>query len=393
VKARARVVLLAGGVVAVAAVLGWRALAVPEVPDNIVVLSGRIEGDEAVVAPRVGGRILEVRVREGDSVQAGDLVAVLDDEQVHAREDQANAALMRARARAKAARDQVAVLQQQMRQAELQTEQSKIDSVGRVREAEADLAEAEAQLAQQQAAHQLALFDKEAYTKLAQSGAVSERQAKLAVATADQQAAALAAAQRRVEASQGALTTAKANLTNPEIRQAATAMVRSQLAQQESEISSAEAEIQQAEAQLAEAQANWKDLTIRAPFAGTIVTRSAEPGEIVATGTAIVTLVDLGSVYLRGYVPEGRIGVVKVGQPARVYLDSNPRQGIEASVSRIDPQATFTPENTYFRDDRVKQVVGVKLQLKGAVGFAKPGMPADGEILVDGQWPAGDRRP
>jgi HlyD family secretion protein len=57
-------------------------------------------------------------------------------------------------------------------------------------------------------------------------------------------------------------------------------------------------------------------------------------------------------------------------------------------VSRIDPEATFTPENTYFKDDRVTQVVGVKLQLKGATGFAKPGMPADGEILVEGRvWP------
>ena len=55
-----------------------------------------------------------------------------------------------------------------------------------------------------------------------------------------------------------------------------------------------------------------------------------------------------------------------------------------STVSRIDPQATFTPENTYFREDRVKQVVGVKLQLKGAFGFAKPGMPAEGEILVSG---------
>jgi len=58
-------------------------------------------------------------------------------------------------------------------------------------------------------------------------------------------------------------------------------------------------------------------------------------------------------------------------------------------VLRIDPQATFTPENTYFRDDRVKQVVGVKLLIKSAIGFAKPGMPADGEILVQGStWPA-----
>jgi HlyD family secretion protein len=80
---------------------------------------------------------------------------------------------------------------------------------------------------------------------------------------------------------------------------------------------------------------------------------------------------------------------VKIGQPSRVYLDSAPDKPIDASVLRIDPQATFTPENTYFRDDRVKQVVGVKLQIKSAIGLAKPGMPADGEILVQGNtWPS-----
>ena len=168
------------------------------------------------------------------------------------------------------------------------------------------------------------------------------------------------------------------------------ATVGKQLAQQEAEVSSAVASTEQARAQLMEAQANRADLTIRAPFAGTVVTRSAEPGEVVGVGTAIVTLVDLGRVYLRGFVPEGRIGTVKVGQAARVFLDSNPNVPVDAFVSRIDPQATFTPENTYFRDDRVKQVVGVKLQLKGAVGFAKPGMPADGEILISGDtWPKG----
>jgi HlyD family secretion protein len=99
-------------------------------------------------------------------------------------------------------------------------------------------------------------------------------------------------------------------------------------------------------------------------------------------------MLDLSKVYLRGFVPEGQIGHVAIGQPAHVYLDSAPNKPIDATVSRIDPQATFTPENTYFRDDRVKQVVGVKLQLKGAVGFAKPGMPADGEILISGDtWP------
>jgi HlyD family secretion protein len=379
-------------VLAVAAIVGWRRFAVSASPQGVIVLSGRIEGDEAAVAPKLGGRILEVRVREGDAVKADEVIALLDDDQVMAREVQAQAALVQSEARARAAQDQVAVLQAQLRQAQLHTEQSKVDAGGRVRQAEADLAGAEAQLAQQRASYQLALFDKDAYVKLAESGAVSERQAKLAISTADQQAAAVVAAERRVEAAQGALTTARANLTNPDIREAETSTVLKQLAQQQSEVSSATAQTEQAKAQLSEAQANRADLTIRAPFAGTIVTRSAEPGEVVSPGTAIVTLVDLSRVYLRGFVPEGQIGAVKTGQPAHVFVDSSPKTPIDAEVSRIDPQATFTPENTYFRDDRVKQVVGVKLQLKGAVGFAKPGMPADGEILVSGgPWPKSNR--
>jgi HlyD family secretion protein len=389
---RSRLRLLAGVLflVVAASVFVWRGMFAKSTPDNVVVVSGRIEGDDAAVAAKLSGRILEVRVREGDVVKAGDVIAILDDDQVRAREEQAHAALMQAEARARSAHDQVAVLQTQVHQSQLHTDQSKVDATGRVQQAEADLAGAQAQLAQQKASYDLAVFDRDAYQKLAETGAVSERQAKVAMSTADQQAAALTAAERRVEAAQGALMTAKANLTNPVIREAETATVGKQLAQQEAEVESAAALTDQARAQLAEAQANRTDLTIRAPFDGTIVTRAAEPGEVVGAGTAIVTLLDLSRVYLRAFVPEGRIGAVKVGQPARVYLDSNPNTPVEAAVSRIDPQAMFTPENTYFREDRVKQVVGVKLQLKGAVGFAKPGMPADGEILVSGDtWPKG----
>jgi len=68
------------------------------------------------------------------------------------------------------------------------------------------------------------------------------------------------------------------------------------------------------------------------------VTRAAEPGEVVTAGTAVVTLLDLTKVYLRGFVPEGEIGKVKVGQAARVYLDSDPRKPVDAYVSRIDPR-------------------------------------------------------
>lgn len=390
---RRRRIILAAVVLVVAAIVVWRTFfAAPAVPSGVVALSGRIEGDDSAVASKTSGRILEVRVREGDTVNAGDVIAVLDDEQIRAREDQARSGLAEAQAKAQAARDQIAVLQQQLLQNQLQVGQSKFDTEGHVQQAQAELAAAQSDLAQQQAAYQLAEFDRDAYTRLAKSGAVSERQGLQAAATAEQQAAAVAASKRRVEAAQAALTTAEATRSNPPIRESAVALVQRQIAEQQAEIASANAQIQQATADLAEAQANRNDLTIRAPFSGTVVTRAAEPGEVVPAGTAIITLLDLTKVYLRGFVPEGQIGEIKVGQAAHVYLDSDPKKPLDAYVSRIDPQATFTPENTYFRDDRIKQVVGLKLELKSGFGFAKPGMPADGEVLVHGDaWPKESR--
>jgi HlyD family secretion protein len=385
--------LLFLAVLAGAAFLFWRLFfAGATQPENLITLSGRIEGDPAAVAAKLSGRILEIRVREGDTVNAGDVIAVLDDEQIRARETQAQAAVTDAEARAGAAHAQIAVLQEQLRQSELLTEQARTDAQGRVRQAENEVVVAEAELARQEAANRIAVFDREAYTRLAATGAVPERKGQEAVSTAEQQTAAVAAAKRRLESARGALLIARATLTNPGIRASQAGANRKQIAQQQKEVASANAKIEQARAQLSEAQANRKDLEITAPFNGTVATRTAEPGEVVSAGTAIITLLDLSKVYLRGFVPEGEIGKVKLDQPARVYLDSNPNQPLEATVSRIDPEATFTPENTYFRDERVKQVVGIKLQLKSGAGFAKPGMPADGEILVQGNtWPSSTR--
>jgi len=371
----------------------WRAFfAKPAQPANVVALSGRIEGDDSAVAGKTSGRLIEVRFREGDEVRAGEVIAILDDSQVRARQEQAQAGVLQAEARLRSARQQIAIFNEQLRQNNLEKRQSEADSEGRVRQAEAELAAAEAQLAQQKSSYQLAAFDRDAYSKLVETGAVSERQGRQAQTTADAQEASVAAAQRRVEAARGALTTARSSLRNPEIRSAQVAMIRQQIAQQESEIASAAADEQKAKAQLDEARANRNDLRITAPFDGTIVTRTAEPGEMLGAGTPVVTLLDLRKVYLRGYVPEGEIGNVKISQPARVYLDSDPDRPLDAYVLRIDPQATFTPENTYFQKDRVKQVVGVKLGLKTGFGNAKPGMPADAEILTSGDtWPQGAR--
>ena len=366
----------------------WFLIRQPPVPNNIITLSGRIEGDDSVVAAKTSGRIRDIRVREGDTVKAGDVIAILDDEQAAAREQQARSATQEADTRVTHAQQQIEVLNEQLRQARLTVDQAKLDAQGRVHQAEAQVATAEANLSQAQAGYEQARYDAERFTRLAKTGDVSDRQREQARTNADAQAALVESTKKQVAAARGALTTARANLQNPAIRSSQASAVQKQITQAQSDVSAAQADAERAQAQLKEAQANRNDLNIVAPFDGTIATRSAEPGEVVSPGTPIVTMLDLSKVYLRGFVPEGDIGRVKLGQTARVYLDSNPRQPIDAVVSRIDPEASFTPENTYFRNDRVKQVVGIKLSIKSPSGAAKPGMPADGEILVDGStWP------
>ena len=382
------VVVIAGGVGV------WRFVrSRSAVPAQLIAVSGRIEGDDSAVAAKTSGRIREITVREGDRVQDGQVIAVLDDEQVRAREDQAGAAVRQAEARARLSQHQIEILEEQLRQSRLGVDQARADAEGKVNEAEGRLAAAEAQLAQAEASYAQAKWDREAMTRLFGKELVSEQEAQRARNNEEAQSAIVAAQRRQVEAARGSLTAAKANLVNPAIRSSQVAAVQGQILQARADIAAAQAEAERARAQLEEARANRRDLRVIAPFSGTVATRTAEPGEVVMAGTPIVTLVNLAEVYLRAFVPEGQIGRVSVGQPARVYLDSAPGTPIDAYVLRVDPQASFTPENTYFREDRVKQVVGVKLRLKGAVGFAKPGMPADGEILVDGtQWPARQAR-
>src|SRR5438045_6367802 len=192
--------LLFLAIVGVAIYLFWRIFfAGSGPPPNVITLSGRIEGDSSTVAAKLSGRILEIKVREGDTVNAGDVIAVIDDDQIRAREEHARAAVTDAEARAEAARAQIAVLEEQLHQSQLLTEQARTDAQGRVRQAENEVVVAEAELAKQEAAYRLAAFDRDAYTRLAATGAVPERRGKEAVSTAEQQTAAVAAARRRVE--------------------------------------------------------------------------------------------------------------------------------------------------------------------------------------------------
>ncbi len=378
--------------IALAGFLFWRFfLRKPDVPANIIQVTGRVEGDDAAISAKTAGRIREINVREGDQVKAGQIIAVLDDAQVKAREEAAQSAVEQSAARQQRAQQQIAFLRSQLEQAQLGVAQARTDAQGRVHQAEAQVAGAEAQLAQAEAAYSQARYDEEKFTKLAKQGDTPERTAMQAHTAADAQRAIVQAAHKQVDAARGALQATRAGLINPQIRAAQATGVEQQMAQAQTDIEAAAADIERARAQFREAEANRADLQIAAPFDGTVATRTAEPGEVVAAGTPIITIVNLDKVYLRAFVPEGEIGRVKPGQQARIYLDTAKGGGgraLEATVERIDPEASFTPENTYFREERVKQVVGVKLLLTNSQGAAKPGMPADGEILVEGNvWP------
>jgi HlyD family secretion protein len=122
-------------------------------------------------------------------------------------------------------------------------------------------------------------------------------------------------------------------------------------------------------------------LAVRAPSDGIVIARAVEPGDVVAPGRMLLSVVDLGRLYLRAYVPEGDVGRVRVGQRAHVSLDSDRAHPLEARVGEVDARASFTPENVYYEKGSVNEVFGVKVALL-AGGRAKPGMLADATIDV-----------
>jgi HlyD family secretion protein len=350
--------------------------------DGTLFVSGRIDGDTVDISPKRPGRITEITVREGDSVQAGQVLAVISSPQDEANYQAQQARVMSDRRKLEQLQRQLKTYAEKIRQSQIYVEQAQADAPAQVKTAEANVAASKAELVRSEAELQQSKVDAERYAPLATRGAVSAQLAeqystKLKVAEAS-----VDANRKQLAAAEASLEQTRAQLENPRIKEADRRTLERQVDELKAQIASAEADVEAGQGELRHIEADLEDLKIVAPIAGTILTRSAEPGRVVASGQTILTMVDLNKLYLRGFVPEGNVGNVRVGQSAEVYLDSRPKEAIPAEVIRVDPQVMFTPENTYFKDDRVKQVMGVKLGLRGASGFAKPGMPADGLIMI-----------
>jgi HlyD family secretion protein len=145
------------------------------------------------------------------------------------------------------------------------------------------------------------------------------------------------------------------------------------------DISAARAEFDRQAAQLAYLLRQREELTVRAPVAGVIEIFDKRPGDLIAPNAPVATLLEIDQRWVRVYVPEPRLGEVKVGTAARIRVDSWPGKSFPGRVAQIRQQAEYTPRNVQTLDQRFDQVFAVKITLEPAPEL-KPGMAATVEL-------------
>lgn len=148
------------------------------------------------------------------------------------------------------------------------------------------------------------------------------------------------------------------------------------------EIQAARAKRDQAAAQVDQLRKKVNDCRIIAPTTGTVTLRAVQPGEFVTVGANLLRITYLDKVKLTIYVAEAELGRIKLGQHARVFIDTDPTKAYDGTVVYISPVAEFTPKNVQTKEERTKLVFGVKIEADNSDGALKPGMPADARILL-----------
>jgi HlyD family secretion protein len=292
-----------------------------------VVATGTIEMIEVDVAPQVPARVVAVRVEEGGTVRAGDTLATLIQSTTRAG---------------------VAEQQARVRAAEASLREARAGA--RPREIE----RAEAELRRSEAEAVKATRDLERLQPLVAAGAESPRSLDAATAEAATAVAGRDAAREEVQLLREG--------TRPE------------------RIELARAELASARAALAAATAVAGDLVLTAPVGGTVLSRNAEPGEMLAVGQSVVTLGETGATYTRVYVPTRELPSVRTGQAATAHLDGFPDRPFKGRVVAVSPTAEFIPRIALTEKERADLVFGVKVALEDTTGMLKAGLPATVEI-------------
>ena len=311
--------------VLVAAILGAASCGGGAAQDDVTHLNGRIEAVTVDLGPKVAGRVTEVLVREGDRVKAGDVLVRVD-------LGETKIAVEREQAGVRAAEARAEDLQAGSRSAEIGV--------------------AVAEVADRRAAVALAAKEAERQSALVAEGIVARRDGDQARTELERARAALRVSEERLA------------LTREGFRPKQTAAAR--------------ADADRASAVLEQSVVLAKEGEIRAPADGIIVHRLAEPGQIVGAGQPAVTMAFADRLFVRTFIPETRLGKVKMGAAATVTVDAFPGREFAAHITEISPEAEFTPKAVETSSERVNLVYAAKADLdRGWNEPLVPGQPAE----------------
>ncbi|NMC31716.1 MAG: HlyD family efflux transporter periplasmic adaptor subunit [Veillonellaceae bacterium] len=289
-----------------------------------ITATGTIEVTKTDITPKVGGYLAELKIREGDAVKQGQVVAVIDRPDLNAQLWRDEAALAKAKA-------QLRDLEQGARAQELQ-------------EASANLAAARSQAIKAQA-------DFQRYSTLFREGAIATQQLDASRSAHEVAANALTAAESRYS-----LLLAG---SRPDT------------------IAAQRMEVERSEAVLAASQTQVADLTVSSPLPGRVLSKNYERGEYVNAGAAIATVGDMNDCWVKIYVSTEQLGKIRLGQAAGVKIDAYPDKSFRGEIKEISQNAEYTPRQSITQRERANMVFAVKVKLTNPAEIMKPGLPAD----------------
>ena len=337
-------------------------------------VSGFIEADEIRLGSRVGGRVSLVHVQEGQEVAAGDVLVEFEPYDLLEREKELELSLA-------ARQSQYEQYLAGFREEEIAQAKAKFDQlqarldllVAGPRQQEIEAARGRRALAESE--RRLAGQDYERLSKLAGSNATSQQEM-------DAAREALEAASANLVVRQQELDLLLAGTREEELRGAAASVEEARQAwklmqhgYRQEEIEQAKASRDAAQAALEAIRRQKEELRVKSPIDGRIEALDLQPGDMVAPGAPVLSMLDRNELWVRSYVPQNR--VVRVGQHLRLSVDSYPDQSFEGVVTFVARQAEFTPSNVQTPEERSKQVFRIKVAIDDQRDLLRPGMIAD----------------
>ncbi len=345
-------------------------------------LSGTVETRAIQVGSKVGGRISEVLVEEGQNVKKDDPLVRFEAGELRAERDRWAAHLSQAEAVVTRFRNGYRAEEIAQADANLRRERANLEALREgPRKQEIAQVEAELKAAEADAANAETSFKR--MEKLYAAGDISAQSRDDTRARRDLLAARAEAVRQRLALLLAGTRDEEIRAAEERVRQAEANARMMRSGYRAEDVAEATARVAEARAQLENATVRLAEMEVKAPADARVEVVSVRPGDLVQPGRAVVTLLEPSQLWVRVYIPEPDLGRVSVGQKAAVYVDTFPNRDFSGTIEQIASQAEFLPRNIQTRDDRNKQVFGVKIRVENREGVLKSGMAA--HVRIDGK--------